>query len=434
MLEPRDTSMFHSTSTQSSYLSDFINLQLDQTQNLQTNTKESYEDYFDPRFPRFLSVLLFIIGIFGNLLSILVFTQRQMKKNSTFIYLACLCFIDLFVICLGLGDIILISYFKIILRNKALIICRIHTFFTYSFTHLSSFILASVSIDRAIATNSLNFAKYYCTSKTANRVIIVNFLMAFVINFHSLFFLGYEEKHYFYSNSTNHSYYCASLDGTVYDHFIDPYFQWIDLIFYAILPFITMAICSFLILRVIFMSNKRVAKQLSINSSALIYKHSSMREVDLDDRDHKERDRETYFEGLNKQRNSAFGLSKFFVKKSTIGDKKTNYRLNKTIHLTYTLISINALFFCLVSPLAIVMIMIKGKTSVLENKVLINIVYLLAYSNHSFNFIFYGLSSPPYRECVFSLLGFNKNKNSLHLIGASSRMKRNATDLNRNEF
>lgn len=78
-------------------------------------------------------------------------------------------------------------------------------------------------------------------------------------------------------------------------------------------------------------------------------------------------------------------------------------RLNKTLHLTYTLISINALFFCLVSPLAILSLMVKGKEDVREYKLMFNVVYLLAYANHSFNFVFYGLSSPPYRECILDL-------------------------------
>lgn len=78
-------------------------------------------------------------------------------------------------------------------------------------------------------------------------------------------------------------------------------------------------------------------------------------------------------------------------------------RFNRTLHLTYTLISINALFFCLVSPLAILSVLVKGKEDIREYKFMFNVVYLLAYANHSFNFIFYGLSSPPYRECILDL-------------------------------
>ena len=126
-----------------------------------SSSDESYEDYFDPRFPRWLSIVLLVLGIFGNTLSLIVFLGKHMKKNSTFIYLAFLSIIDLFVLSFGLGDMIMISYFRIVLRNYSRSVCRIHTFLTYASTHLSSFILASVSIDRAIATNLINFAKKY---------------------------------------------------------------------------------------------------------------------------------------------------------------------------------------------------------------------------------------------------------------------------------
>ena len=156
--------------------------------------EESYEDYFDPRLPRWIAVVIFLIGIFGNLLSILVFFQKKMRKNSTFVYLAFLCVVDLFVILFGLGDILVISYFRVIIRSQSFLLCRFHTFFIYTSTHLSSFILASVSVDRAIATNCLTFAKTYCTPKYAYKILFINFLMAVAINFHSLIFLGYDQE------------------------------------------------------------------------------------------------------------------------------------------------------------------------------------------------------------------------------------------------
>lgn len=158
-----------------------------------TYEKVSYDDYFDHRVPKWLSVVLLLIGLFGNLLSVWVFAQRQMRKHSTFVYLAFLCFVDLYVLLFGLGDVILISYTGLVLRNKSLVICRLHTFLTYTFTQLSSFILASVSVDRAIATNAINFAKSYCKPRVAHRVIAACCALAILLNFHSLLFLGYDD-------------------------------------------------------------------------------------------------------------------------------------------------------------------------------------------------------------------------------------------------
>lgn len=102
-------------------------------------------------------------------------------------------------------------------------------------------------------------------------------------------------------------------------------------------------------------------------------------------------------------------------------------RLNKTLHLTYTLISINALFFCLVSPLVILSIIVKGKEDIREYKFIFNIVYLLAYANHSFNFVFYGLSSPPYRECIFELCCSSEFNTRAKLISISQQVPRRSS-------
>jgi hypothetical protein len=368
--------------------------------NVHIDVQESYEDYFDPLFPRWIALVIFIIGILGNFVSILVFFQKKMQKNSTFVYLSYLCVVDLLVILLGLGDILFMTYFHVIIRNRSALICRFHTFLIYASTHLSSFILASVSVDRAIASNWFNFARTYCKPKNAYRVLIVNFLLVVLINFHSLLFLGHESKMPLFKADSNESLYeytyqCSSKNGTLYDRFLDPYFQWMDLIFYAIAPFVVMASATILILRVIIMSNKRMHRSLT-NGPSSIHSKSERRQ------------RETLKEKKRKisRTNSLMGKFSLNSTISTKSDSKSNARYNKTLQLTYMLISINALFFFLVSPLAISYILIKGKESVQYHKIFFNIVYLLAYSSHSFNFIFYGLSSPPYRQSLKKLFKF----------------------------
>lgn len=428
----------YNSKSNSSYISKNNEILYSNDESASIDSKESYEDYFDPNFPRWVAVCIFCVGIFGNLLSIRVFTHKKLRKNSTFIYLAFLCFVDLFVIIFGLGDLIIISYFKFVLRNKSLFICRVHTFLTYTFTHLSSFILASVSIERAIATNLINFAKCYCKPQTAYRIICLNTLIAALFNFHNLVFLGYEDESTEIIHNrtiTKTQVNCAPIESSWYEYFVDPYYQWIDLILYAILPFIIMAICSFFIIRVLVLSNKRMAKNLSHKSSNLILikNQKSTTTGQSGGGTDGEQTGESYSNNGEKKKSKTKLL---FQRTSTqtslaVNSANANQRLNRTLHLTYTLISINTLFFCLVSPLAFVYIMVKGKESIENNKILINIVYLLAYSNHAFNFIFYGLSSPPYRDVILDLLRLNKNKNkSLMMINNNNTIKRNVNIIN----
>ena len=152
------------------------------------------------------------------------------------------------------------------LRSKSLYLCRFVSFLIYGFTHLSSFILASVSIDRAIATNFINFSKVYCKPNMAYKIIALNILLASAIDFHNLIFMGHSTQEWnsdavtnidqqymktlghHGSSSNNFSdefnkesvlknssflitvHHCESIKDTNYDKFIDPYFRWIDLL------------------------------------------------------------------------------------------------------------------------------------------------------------------------------------------------------------
>lgn len=239
---------------------------------------DAYTSYFDPRFPKSLSIVLLVVGIIGNSLCLFIFSRKNMRKNSTFVYLACLAIVDLVVLTLGLGDIILIVYLNFNMRNQSMFMCRFITFLIYAFTHLSSFILASVSIDRAVATNFITFSKTYCRPQTVYKVVSFNVGLTILINFHSMFFFGYtssfrdgttsnEENgtntdYVSLHNRTTNKYFvqviCESKKDSTYDRFLDPYFKWIDLLAYAIIPFIIMLICTFLIVRVLFRSNRRL--------------------------------------------------------------------------------------------------------------------------------------------------------------------------------
>ncbi len=106
---------------------------------------DSYLDYVDPNIPKWSIVLLFFVGIFGNMLSLAVFNKMNVRQNSTYIYLAILCLVDITTVILGLGDMIILFYFNESLRNQSIVLCRGHTFLLYTSTHWSSFILGILS-------------------------------------------------------------------------------------------------------------------------------------------------------------------------------------------------------------------------------------------------------------------------------------------------
>jgi hypothetical protein len=354
-----------------------------------SETKQSYESFIDSSYPSWLTIVLIVIGVFGNTLSLIVFKKMNTQKNSTYIYLTVLCFIDLLTLIFGLGELIVLYNFKFVIRTYSIYICRIQTFIVYSCSHLSSFILTAVSVDRAIATNAINFARKYCKPNVAYKIIISLCCLVICINFHTLIFIGYEEIGNNEWNNTNQTFLvlCEPIKIEIYEEFFNNYYNWIDLIFYAFLPFFIMGLCTFLIIKVLYQSRKRLKR--------ILKKDSSRKE--------------------NKS------LIQSEQKSATFQPSARNNKKNKTLHLTYTLISINILFVSLVSPLVIVRIAFPN----VDARV-VNILYLLQYANHTFNFIFYGLSSTVYRENVKKLLGFGKKTNNvLVLVNANPKNDEN---------
>lgn len=213
---------------------------------------------------------------------------------------------------------------------------------------------------------------------------------------------------------------------------------------YAIVPFIIMLICTFLIVRVLFRSNRRLNKNRAPNHSSLNNEKTTPKAKDQEQLTptpgpSSSVQPTTLVSSASKSLLSSAGqtttasnannnslISSAPPTITTTQTNTMNIKKNKAIvastpaavaasrsskakHLTYTLIILNCLFFCLVGPLLIVLCTMNDNF-LDNNKLLINIVYLLAYSNHSFNFVLYGVSSPPFRNELLKILGLKRTR------------------------
>ncbi len=275
----------------------------------------------------FIPILL-ILGLFGNVISIVIFTKRSLKKYSTFQYLTFLSILDLAVLYTGCGQIFLDVYFQLDIRTLNDYICKIHSFLVYFFTHLSSILLACMSIDRTVAILSRNPAK---TSefKTLIKILIFLASLAGFINFHFLVFIklfDYELNGDAsnFSNATSQKIkLCYSDLNSSYFIFLSKIFPWIDLCAYTFLPFLIMFICSIIIIQKISKKSSHLNKKTTTN--------------------------------------------------------KSSRKFSRNKQLIIILFVTNSLFAALVSPLVI----FNATSNIRENTVPTTIVYLLAYSNHA---------------------------------------------------
>lgn len=270
--------------------------------------------------------LLLVLGLFGNVISIVIFNKKSMKKYSTFQYLTLLSILDLCVLYTGCGQIMLDVYFRIDIRTLDVHICKIHSFLVYFFTHFSSILMASMNIDRTAAILSTNPAKI-SPFKTLLKIFTMLAVLICLINFHFLIFIklyDYElnaEASNFSNASTQTIKLCYSDLNSSYFIFISKVFPWIDLCAYTFVPFTIMLICSIIII------NKISKKTSQLRTQAA----------------------------------------------------KSTQKFSRNKQLVIILFVTNTLFVALVSPLVI----FNATSNIRENTVPTTIVYLLAYSNHA---------------------------------------------------
>ena len=149
----------------------------------------------DPYLVRYGSIFLLVVGTFGNVLSFIIFSQGALRKSSTFRYLALLSLMDLLVLYSGLLDLFLTIEYggAFSLRNLNQVTCRLHTFITYWSQHSSSWILSFISVDRAIATNCIQFARKFCTPRSADYIVASIIVIIAIFNCHELAFLRLQD-------------------------------------------------------------------------------------------------------------------------------------------------------------------------------------------------------------------------------------------------
>ena len=159
---------------------------------LESSSSSTTDVYgFDRSLVRYGSITLLIVGTFGNIVSSIIFSYGTLRKSSTFRYLAILSLMDLLVLYSGLLDLFLMVEYgnEYSLRMLHPVTCRLHTFITYWSQHSSSWILSFISVDRAVATNCIRFARKFCTPRSAEYIVGTILLLIALINCHELIFL-----------------------------------------------------------------------------------------------------------------------------------------------------------------------------------------------------------------------------------------------------
>ena len=346
--------------------------------------------------------MVILIGVFGNMLNLIVFSNKTMRKKSTYQYLFYLSAIDLLVLMTCTTDSLLAYGYFIMIRLKSSLICKIHTFLTYFLTHMSSLIHMIVSIDRALIIKNQSTKNEIINCQQNIRTIIINksgklitmlSLILVLCNSHYLVLLSrnsiendifldynrsivetktkliynqtslgidyceYFQRNAILRNHNNHNnfnssrfYICYPKDQTNYYYFISKIWIWIDLVIYSLMPFLIMIICSSIIIQDIKEKSRNFLKTKDRKNLRIL--------------------------------------------------EKSKHRNRKMV----IMLSITNLFFLFCSlPLCISIILKKFNTNKQNENFCLISFQIISYLNNSFSFMFYLLFSEEYRQALASI-------------------------------
>jgi hypothetical protein len=142
------------------------------------------------------SPLIFTVGVFGNIMTIIVLTSKRIKQTSSTIFLAFLAAADLFMISLILPRWWLIYLFRFDVRHIHDIVCKVQFFSSYFSGGYSAALLAAVTIERTLYTIRPFKVRTICTARIATIISVVLALILCVIHGHILFGITLHEITY----------------------------------------------------------------------------------------------------------------------------------------------------------------------------------------------------------------------------------------------
>lgn len=183
-------------------------------------------------------VPLFLVGMVGNLLNVVVLKRMKFWQKSTLFFLAVLAFADMTVLCVGLSRYWIKYVFEVDLRTFSNAGCKINFFVIYISMQYSSWILVCVTLERFIKTNfAVRYASLVSVRRSATLLFVI-FIILTGVNGHIFFTNG------LINNATE-------CDATTkeFSDFEEYAYTFMDFAFLSAIPFLSMTIMNIAIYR-----------------------------------------------------------------------------------------------------------------------------------------------------------------------------------------
>lgn len=303
----------------------------------------------------YVSPVLLVFGIIGNLLSFIVL-NGQTKKISTYSYLSALAIMDLAVLIVGLLRLWVAEITGSSINDVSDVTCKLVQFLGYVCSDSSVWLIVTVTTERYIAVCHPLKTQMLCKTERAWKVSLIPILVICTINSHFFFTVSIQNK----PNRDE----CEASPS--FELLVNNIWPWVDAVIYSFLPFVIIGILNCFIIRKISQAAKRRKGFLQV-------KHRTTREV------------RRY--------------------KSSDSNKK----------LTTILLSVSFTFLVTATPMNISLIFTafwnRGPGDVKEAAMfhlIKTITELLMYVNHSINFFLYCATGQKFRRSLVKLLCYKR--------------------------
>lgn len=315
---------------------------------------------------------LLIFGTIGNIFSIIVLRSPNLCKSVSALYLTSLAVADIFALHTGLLRQWIKYTFDVDIRYTNLIVCKLHRVFTYMFQYASVWTLVAVTVDRAIVVWFPLRSRVVCTKITTIGILIIIYVFSFSIC--SPFLHGIISSQI----RTNHTHIlsCEHFKELEIRQFMRNVWPWIDLTFYCFLPFCIMIVSNILLITHVISARRKV---------------------------------EHYAAGQSEM---------------TISVRQRRQRSAKETSMAIILISISVVFVILTTPIIVYLLFFHHhlvrkpagqsvedfQKFVANMEVFYTVSSLLAYLNHSCNFLLYNISGSLFRKEATAILCRRRQK------------------------
>nr|ANO39029.1 GCR055 [Schmidtea mediterranea] len=196
------------------------------------------------------NIVFLIMGTIGNLL-IIIISSRQKTRPFTKLFIVSEAVWDLAILLLSSIRYAYNSLYSIEIRNHNLAMCKSHSFLTYFFNDISSWVLMILSIERFLLLKYPTNSKLKSlTVKHASVITVILLGLSFVKNF--LHFLSVYDE--------------TDKICIIYSLEIQVVISYVDLVFNAIIPFIGVAMSTIGTLILLRIHNQKLSENVS-NSS-----------------------------------------------------------------------------------------------------------------------------------------------------------------------